>query len=92
VLAETRPWIRKIETGFYACFAPCGNDHGSCLHRSAVRFFAAAQLQLQYQGIRCPVRIVHGKRDRFIEADQSRRLPEALLRSLLHIVEDAGIA
>jgi pimeloyl-ACP methyl ester carboxylesterase len=50
----------------------------------------AAQLQLQYQRIRCPVRIVHGKSDRLIEAEQSRRLHEALPGSVLHLVEDAG--
>jgi pimeloyl-ACP methyl ester carboxylesterase len=57
---------------------------------SAYLIPVAARLQLQYQGIRCPVRIVHGKGDRLIEADQSRRLHEALPRSLLHLVEDAG--
>jgi pimeloyl-ACP methyl ester carboxylesterase len=57
---------------------------------SAFVISAAAQLQLQYQDIRCPVRIVHGKSDRLIEADQSRRLHEALPRSVLHLVEDAG--
>jgi pimeloyl-ACP methyl ester carboxylesterase len=57
---------------------------------SAFLIPVAGQLQLQYQGIRCPVRIVHGKGDRLIEADQSRRLHQALPRSLLHLVEDAG--
>lgn len=57
---------------------------------SAFLIPAAAQLQLQYQGIPCPVRIVHGKSDRLIEADQSRRLHKVLPRSLLHLVEDAG--
>jgi len=57
---------------------------------SAFLIPAAARLWLQYQAIRCPVRIVHGKRDRLIEADQSRRLHEALPRSVLHLVEDAG--
>jgi pimeloyl-ACP methyl ester carboxylesterase len=57
---------------------------------SAFLIPVAARLQVQYQGIRCPVRIVHGKGDRLIEADQSRRLHEALPRSLLHLVEDAG--
>src|SRR4051812_46426991 len=57
---------------------------------SAFLIPAAAQLRLQYQDIRCPVRIVHGTGDRLIEADQSRRLHEALPRSLLHLVEDAG--
>jgi pimeloyl-ACP methyl ester carboxylesterase len=50
----------------------------------------AGQLQLQYRSIPCPVTIVHGKGDRLIEAEQSRRLHEALPRSLLHLVEDAG--
>ncbi|MGY4626826.1 alpha/beta fold hydrolase [Bradyrhizobium sp. USDA 4486] len=57
---------------------------------SAFLIPAAAQLQLQYQRIRCPVRIVHGKADRLIEADQSRRLHKTLPRSLLGLVEDAG--
>jgi pimeloyl-ACP methyl ester carboxylesterase len=57
---------------------------------SALLIPVAAQLQLRYQGIRCPVRIVHGKGDRLIEAAQSRRLHEALPRSLLHLVENAG--
>ena len=57
---------------------------------SAFLIPVATQLQPQYQAIRCPVRIVHGKSDRLIEADQSRRLHEALPRSLLHLVEDAG--
>jgi pimeloyl-ACP methyl ester carboxylesterase len=57
---------------------------------SAFLIPAVAQLQLQYGSIRCPVRIVHGKSDRLIEPDQSRRLHEALPRSLLHLVENAG--
>lgn len=57
---------------------------------SAFLIPAAAQLQLQYQGIRSPVTILHGKGDRLIEADQSRRLHEVLPRSVLHLVEDAG--
>ncbi|MBO4227709.1 alpha/beta fold hydrolase [Bradyrhizobium neotropicale] len=57
---------------------------------SAFLLPAAAQLPLQYQGIRCPVRIVHGKDDRLIEPDQSRRLHEALPHSELDLVENAG--
>jgi len=57
---------------------------------SALLIPTSAQLRHQYQGIRCPVRIVHGKSDRLIEADQSCRLHEALPRSLLHLVGDAG--
>jgi pimeloyl-ACP methyl ester carboxylesterase len=58
---------------------------------SAFLIPVATQLQHQYPGIRCPVRIVHGMGDRLIEADQSRRLHKALSRSsLLHLVGDAG--
>ena len=57
---------------------------------SAFLIPAATQFQRQYQHIRCPVRIVHGKDDQLIEAEQSRRLHEALPGSLLHLVQDAG--
>jgi pimeloyl-ACP methyl ester carboxylesterase len=57
---------------------------------SAFLIPVATQLQPQYQRMRCPVRIVHGKGDQLIEVDQSRRLHEALPRSLLRLVEDAG--
>jgi pimeloyl-ACP methyl ester carboxylesterase len=57
---------------------------------SAFLIPVVAQLQHQYQSIRCPVRIVHGRGDRLIEIAQSRRLHEALPRSVLHPVRDAG--
>ncbi|MGX9432743.1 alpha/beta fold hydrolase, partial [Bradyrhizobium sp. LeoA1S1] len=57
---------------------------------SAFLIPVAAQLPLEYHDIRCPVRIVHGKSDQLIEADQSGRLHKALPPSLLHLVEDAG--
>ena len=57
---------------------------------SAFLIPVAAQLQFQYRSIRCPVRIVHGKDDRLIEAEQSRRLHASVPGSLLHLVEDAG--
>jgi pimeloyl-ACP methyl ester carboxylesterase len=57
---------------------------------SAFLIPAAAVLQHQYRHIQCPVRIVHGKDDRLIEVDQSRRLHEQLPGSLLHLVDDAG--
>jgi pimeloyl-ACP methyl ester carboxylesterase len=57
---------------------------------SAFLIPAAAQLQFQYRRIRCPVRIVHGKDDRLIEVDQSRRLHEAVPDCLLHLIDDAG--
>jgi pimeloyl-ACP methyl ester carboxylesterase len=57
---------------------------------SAFLILVAAQLPLHYQGLQCPVRIVHGKSDRLIEADQSRRLHRPLPGSMLDLVEDAG--
>jgi len=57
---------------------------------SALLIPAAAGFQHLYQHIRCPVRIVHGKGDRLIEVDQSRRLREALPWSSLDLVDDAG--
>lgn len=56
---------------------------------SAFLIPAAAQLQWQYR-IECPVRIVHGDEDHFIECEQSRRLDQALPHSALHLVQNAG--
>jgi pimeloyl-ACP methyl ester carboxylesterase len=69
---------------------PSAKPRPAAAEESAFLIPIAAQLQLQYQRIRCPIRIVHGKSDQLIEADQSRRLHEALHGSLLHLVEDAG--
>jgi pimeloyl-ACP methyl ester carboxylesterase len=57
---------------------------------SAFLIPAAAQLQWQYPRIECPVRIVHGDEDHFIECEQSRRLDQALPHSALHLVQNAG--
>jgi pimeloyl-ACP methyl ester carboxylesterase len=57
---------------------------------SAFLIPAASGFQNLYREIRCPIRIVHGKADRLIEVDQSRRLHEALPRSSLDLVDDAG--
>ncbi len=57
---------------------------------SAFLIPVAAQLRLQYPDIRCPVRIVHGRDDQLIEAEQARRLHRALPESRLDLVEDAG--
>jgi pimeloyl-ACP methyl ester carboxylesterase len=57
---------------------------------SAFLIPVATQLQAQYRGIRCPVRIFHGTGDRVIEPEQSRQLHQSLHRSLLHLIEDAG--
>jgi len=57
---------------------------------SAFLIPVASRLQPRYRAICCPVRIVHGKGDRLIEVDQSRRLREALPWSSLDLVDDAG--
>jgi pimeloyl-ACP methyl ester carboxylesterase len=80
--------VFKNEFPISLCLRP--KQLRAAAEESAFLIPMAAQLQLQYQRIRCPVRIVHGNDDRLIEADQSRRLHEALPRALLHLVDDAG--
>src|SRR5512138_3534070 len=48
---------------------------------SALLIPTAAQLQSQYSGLKCPVRIFHGREDQVIEAEQSQRLHDALRHS-----------
>jgi pimeloyl-ACP methyl ester carboxylesterase len=50
----------------------------------------AARLQSLYSDIRCPVHIFHGTEDHLIEPEQARRLHQAIDRSDLHLVNDAG--
>jgi pimeloyl-ACP methyl ester carboxylesterase len=57
---------------------------------SAFLIPTAAQFQFRYPSIRCPVRIFHGKGDKVIEPEQSRRLHRVLSNSNLDLVEDAG--
>lgn len=49
-----------------------------------------AQLQSQYSKLDCPVRLFHGRDDRIIEPEQSRRLNQVLRHSDLHLFGDAG--
>src|SRR4051795_8768628 len=57
---------------------------------SAFLIPTAAQFQLRYSSIGCPVRIFHGTGDQVIEPEQARRLHRLLSSSDLHLVEDAG--
>jgi pimeloyl-ACP methyl ester carboxylesterase len=57
---------------------------------SALLIPAAAQLQSQYPRLKCPVRLVHGDQDHFIECEQSSRLHDVLPRSALHLVQNTG--
>jgi pimeloyl-ACP methyl ester carboxylesterase len=49
-----------------------------------------AQMQSQYARIDCPVHIVHGKDDKIIEAEQSRRLHGAIRHSALNLINEGG--
>jgi pimeloyl-ACP methyl ester carboxylesterase len=57
---------------------------------SALLIPTAAQFQASYSSIGCPVRIFHGTEDQVIESKQSRDLHQALHRSDLHLVPNAG--
>ena len=50
----------------------------------------AAQFQASYQNIDCQVRILHGAEDQVIEPKQAQDLYQALPRSALRLVENAG--
>ncbi len=89
-LFAPRPVAPAFENEFPISLSLRPKQLRAAAEESALLIPIAAQLQGQYQRIQCPVRIVHGKGDRLIEADQSRRLHEALPGSLIHLVEDAG--
>ncbi|MBI5263348.1 MAG: alpha/beta hydrolase [Bradyrhizobium sp.] len=57
---------------------------------SALLIPTAAQFQSSYAKIGCPTRIFHGTADQVIEPEQARDLQQALLRSDLRLVKDAG--
>jgi pimeloyl-ACP methyl ester carboxylesterase len=57
---------------------------------SALLIPAAAQLQSHYSRIKCPVQILHGDQDQFIECEQSRHLHRTIPGSTLHFVQNAG--
>ena len=50
----------------------------------------AAQFQASYPNIDCEVRIVHGAEDQVIEPKQAQDLCQALHRSDLRLVQNAG--
>jgi pimeloyl-ACP methyl ester carboxylesterase len=57
---------------------------------SALLVPTAAQFRAFYPSIGCPVRILHGAEDQVIEPKQARDLHQALPRSDLHLVQNAG--
>jgi pimeloyl-ACP methyl ester carboxylesterase len=57
---------------------------------SALLIPTAAQFQALYRNIQCQVRIVHGAEDQVIEPKQSQDLHQALHRSDLRLIQNAG--
>jgi pimeloyl-ACP methyl ester carboxylesterase len=57
---------------------------------SALLVPTAAQFRASYPSIGCPVRILHGAEDQVIEPKQARDLHQALPRSDLHLLQNAG--
>jgi pimeloyl-ACP methyl ester carboxylesterase len=57
---------------------------------SALLVPTAAQFGASYPNIGCPVRILHGAEDQVIESKQARDLHQALPRSNLRLVQNAG--
>jgi pimeloyl-ACP methyl ester carboxylesterase len=57
---------------------------------SALLVPTAAQFRAFYPSIGCPVRILHGAEDQVIEPKQARDLHQALPRSDLHLLQNAG--
>lgn len=89
-LFAPRPVPQEFSNEFPVALSLRPTQLRAAAEESAFLIPTAAQLQARYRDIRCPLRIVHGRGDRLIEADQSCRLHEALPGSLLHLVEDAG--
>jgi pimeloyl-ACP methyl ester carboxylesterase len=57
---------------------------------SAYLIPATARLQLEYQNITCPVRLIHGDADQVIEKEQTVRLHRVLPGSVMQLVPEAG--
>ncbi len=57
---------------------------------SAYLIPATARLQFKYQNITCPVRLIHGDADQFIEKEQTARLQRVLSGSVMQLVPEAG--
>jgi pimeloyl-ACP methyl ester carboxylesterase len=87
---EPRPVPPAFKREFPISLALRPKQLRAAAEESAFLIPAAAQLQWQYPRIECPVRIVHGDEDHFIECEQSRRLDQALPHSALHLVQNAG--
>ncbi len=57
---------------------------------SAYLIPATARLQFLYRNIKCPVQLLHGDSDQFVEPQQTRRLHRTLTRSVAQFLRPAG--
>jgi pimeloyl-ACP methyl ester carboxylesterase len=87
---EPHPVPQAFKREFAISLALRPKQLRAAAEESAFLIPAAAQLQSQYSRIKCPVRLFHGDQDHFIECEQSRHLHQALPRSTLHLVPNAG--
>src|SRR4030088_2085997 len=89
-LFEPRSVPRNFKDGFPASLTLRPKQLRAAAEESAFLIPAAAQFQSRYPSLRCPVRIFHGTGDQVSEPEQARRLHQALSRSDLHLLQDAG--
>jgi pimeloyl-ACP methyl ester carboxylesterase len=81
---------RTFKNGFPASLTLRPKQLRAAAEESGFLVPAAAQFQFSYPSIRCPVCIFHGTEDQVTEPEQARHLHQALRRSVLHLVPDAG--
>src|SRR5215212_3171424 len=89
-LFAPRPIPGNFKNAFPASLTLRPKQLRAAAEESAFLLPTAAQFQLRYSSIRCPVRIFHGTGDKVIEPEQARRLHRVLSNSNLDLVEDAG--
>jgi pimeloyl-ACP methyl ester carboxylesterase len=85
-----RPVPQAFKTKFPISLALRPKQLRAAAEESAFLIPAVAQLQSLYPAIKCPIHLFHGDQDHFIECEQSSHLHQALPRSVLHFVQDAG--
>jgi pimeloyl-ACP methyl ester carboxylesterase len=81
---------QKFKNQFPAALALRPKQLRAAAEESALLIPTAAEFQGLYQNIACQVRIVHGSEDQVIEPRQAQDLHQALRRSDLRLVPNAG--
>jgi pimeloyl-ACP methyl ester carboxylesterase len=89
-LFAPRPVPPSFKNRFPASLTLRPKQLRAAAEESAFLLPTAAQFQFRYSNIRCPVHIFHGTGDQVIEPEQSKRLSQAVRRSDLRLVQDAG--